>query len=190
MPTVQVSENYGVAGPDNELSITTTTLLSCSAIIFYRQATRMLGLFHYGALTIASPTVQGTILQMMNDLAPDEIVLWPANIVDHGFGGEFVVMERLSVALDNAKVRQFLLNSKAPGATVTQVADRTFPGVSADGALKYGVSRAGKLLSGIDAGRSLSGNLRYYYTGDYDDTKGFGEKITDAARKIYAAQRG
>lgn len=190
MAVVKVSENYGVAGPDNELSVTTTTLLSCSAIIFYRTATRMLGVFHYGSMTISSVTVQNMILQMMNDLAPDEIVLWPANIVDHGYGGEHVAVERIAVGLDNAKVRQFLLNSKAPGATVTQIAGQTFAGVSANGALQFGVSSDGTLLSGINAGRSQVGNLRYYYTGHYNDTNGFGSRINDTAREIYILQRG
>lgn len=68
-------EGEGIAGPMHAVSATTTTLLSCLGIVFRNAATLHAGLYHYGANTLHDPFVQGTIMQMVNDLVPDRIYL-------------------------------------------------------------------------------------------------------------------
>jgi hypothetical protein len=75
MPYYSVIEGEGVAGPLNAVSAETTTLLSCIGIVFHNIAHNVAGLDHYGANTIHQPLTQNTILQMINDLQPDDVYL-------------------------------------------------------------------------------------------------------------------
>ena len=67
----------GVAGTD-QIGAATTVIYSCMGIAFVNRQKRFGGLYHYPSGSIGNANVIGTIRQMANDIAPDEIVLTPA----------------------------------------------------------------------------------------------------------------
>lgn len=179
MVTYRITEDYGVYGPENEVRFRTSTLLSCSAIIMYNSATTILGLFHYGALTLGSTNVQNTIVQMVNDIRPTDMVLWPANI-----SGQFEnERDRMSVKLDNAKVRQFLLNIKGGACSFVQKADETFPGVRANGALVFGGLAGEQAMPDIAVGKTVQGNIAFFFCGNSTASKYSGD-VANAVSRI------
>jgi len=128
MATFKVSEEYGVCSMSNETVIETTTLYSCSAIIMLNAEKECLGLYHYPALSLSAPGVQGAIIKMINDIVPTEIVLWKANPRIEGYtAGQR--RDLMSIRLDNAEVKIFLEARKQETCTLTVVSDRTFSGV-------------------------------------------------------------
>jgi hypothetical protein len=192
MKSYCIVEKYGVSGPTNEVHLGTTTLSSCSAIIMYNATTSMLGLFHYGALSLTGTGVMPMIRQMFNDLQPTQMILWPANVVDQGYGS--VELERQSVLLDNAKVRQFLLLLITTGCTLEQKKDETFPGVRVDsGTLVFeAVSYSAIKVPGdvtLTAGRTQSGNINFYYAPS-DNANEYSNGIDDMARRILDIRMG
>jgi hypothetical protein len=72
-----IKEGVGIAGPSS-IEIGTTTMYSCIGIVFVTRNYRFGGLYHYPACTIFTAPVQATIIQMLNDIGPSDIVLTPA----------------------------------------------------------------------------------------------------------------
>jgi hypothetical protein len=126
--TYRLQEDQGVHGPAAQLQICTTTLLSCSAIIFYNKASDVLGLFHYGSLSLGNPNVNAAIISMINTIKPSEIVLWTAVVPDTYAGHQ---RERTIVRLDNLKVHALLNAQKPAECTLTLENTKNFPGVAA-----------------------------------------------------------
>jgi hypothetical protein len=73
MPYYSLIEGEGVAGPINAVSATTTALLSCMGIVFRNN--NCAGLYHYPALALHEALVQGTILNMINDIQPTQVFI-------------------------------------------------------------------------------------------------------------------
>lgn len=67
----------GIAGPD-AVGAATTVIYSCMGIAFVNRERRFGRLYHYPSCAVQNGNVIGTIRQMANDIAPDEIVLTPA----------------------------------------------------------------------------------------------------------------
>ncbi len=67
----------GIAGPST-VGMATTVTYSCMGIAFVNTALRFGGLYHYPAEALGNANVRGTIVQMSNDIWPDQIVLTPA----------------------------------------------------------------------------------------------------------------
>ena len=183
MPGYRIQENYGLCGPSSQVEINTTTLLSCSAVILFNAQTGMLGLYHYGALSLTGRMVQAVIRQMINDVAPSRIVLWPANVSNSLF---LVSKEReeKSILLDNAKLRTFLDFTKSGPCALEQRADENFPGVKVrDGALSFEpVSGSVTPPANLPEGRTQSGDIWWYHasaTGSQPYAQKDGQAVTD-----------
>lgn len=181
MPKYRIQENYGVCGPSSQIEINTTTLSSCSAIIMFNGGNLQLGLYHYGALSLTGHMVQTVIRQMINDVAPTEIVLWPAHVT-----GNFVTVkrEKKSILLDNAKVRTFLEFTKNSQCSLEQKADATFPGVRVvDAKLTFGgVSAFQEPPAKLSEGRTQYGDIWWYHasaTGSGEYIKKIDQAVTD-----------
>lgn len=169
MPGFRVMEGFGVAGPANELEATTTSLLSCSAIILFNDAARWLGLFHYPALSLAAPGIKAAIRQMINDVQPTKMLLWKAH-VQVAFASE--VRDKKQVELDNVLLLAWLKQTKPAACELAMGPDGNFPGVrSAGGVLHFGLAGMALLsevpgpgtigASGEETRRQV-GNLWFY----------------------------
>ena len=194
----EVTEEFGVCGPENEVAITTTTLSSCSAIIIFNAKTRILGLFHYPGMQLSAPGVQRAIIAMINDITPTQIVLWPANPKSHGYGMSDLDRDKKLVQLDNAKVKTFLELKKPSSCTLEVKSNETFPGVQAVGGKLVFESSSGsvkvpssKTIQESDGGvgRVQRGNIWFYFgsgagSGDYSS------KLQTAASTILEIERG
>ncbi len=194
----EVTEEFGVCGPENEVTIVTTTLSSCSAIILFNANTRILGLYHYPGMQLSAPGVQRAIIAMINDIVPTQIVLWPANPKWHGYGMSDLDMDKKLVQLDNAKVKTFLELKKPSSCTLVVKSNETFPGVQAiagklvfeysSGSVKVPSSATIQESDG-GVGRVQRGNIWFYFgsgagAGDYS------KKLRYAAGTILEIERG
>lgn len=193
MKSYEVTEGYGVCGPAAELEITTTTLLSCSAVILLNKTQRILGLFHYPALALGAPGIQNAMIQMINDIVPGEITLWTANPQVLMGNAD---LEKKIVRLDNAKVKTFLELRKPSACTVTLVTGVTFGGVSSDGtSLEFRGGVTGNIkvpgsttITSAET-RKQSGNI-WFYHGSSGQAGDYGRKVEDAAMRILEIERG
>ena len=72
----------GIAGPST-IGMATTVTYSCMGIAFVNTALRFGGLYHYPAEALGNANVRGTIVQMSNDIWPDQIVLMTSAKPEH-----------------------------------------------------------------------------------------------------------
>lgn len=71
-------QGEGVIVSYKKIGAITTQLYSCMGIVMINPKARRAGLYHYSAETLNKGEVQESIRQMINDLAPERIIVTPA----------------------------------------------------------------------------------------------------------------
>lgn len=162
MPYVSLIEGQGIAGPVQNVSATTTTLLSCIGIIMYNRTTHVAGLYHYGANTIHQPATINALTLMIQDINPDDIFITAPPVRPIGWEPGSTLQDRNDVDL-------FMI-ATAPMGAVQWLADRRRANYVANGnAIQCNVQTTatevdpGTIAWGPGAGgRQISGNLTFY----------------------------
>lgn len=169
MPYYSVKEGEGVAGPLPVVSAGTTGLDSCMGIVFYSSHHRVAGLYHYGANTIKQELTRKTILQMINDLQPDNVYVTAPPVARlserSGMG---------STVADRRAVDKFLTkHAGMAGASVEWMRDQTWSNYGAvdgrfvvnrselaDNETRRTISMATQMPT--PNGRQIGGNTAFY----------------------------
>ncbi|MFC0204957.1 hypothetical protein [Novosphingobium soli] len=73
----------GIVG-GSDVGMRTTQIYTCMGIAFANTRTQRGGLYHYPADCLGNANVVGTIRQMLNDVAPDVVVVTPAMAQGYG----------------------------------------------------------------------------------------------------------
>jgi hypothetical protein len=175
----------GIAGPST-IGLATTQMYTCMGIAMVNRTRRFGGLYHYPANSLGNPNVVGTIQQMANDIAPDEIVLTPAQSM--GFGA--LASKSGSEPDDVEALTKFLggcggtLTVAAPGSTAILTWNGSGPvfNQAPDGLDVVDAGVPDTTRQTMSAGkRDLEGNI-WYYGGD-GETDGVLEQGTKSTKK-------
>ncbi len=77
MHEYELVEGEGISGPFSQVAASTTAMFSCYAFVFDNRQTSIAGMYHYPACALGKPTVQSTIIQMINDIQPQILHVVP-----------------------------------------------------------------------------------------------------------------
>lgn len=86
MPTFFIEMGQGLSGDLGQLTITSGTFYTCSAIVFFNQGTGVGGLYHFPAASTDDDLVLGTLRDMLERIQPTRLLMMKA--LSHGFDND------------------------------------------------------------------------------------------------------
>ena len=86
MKMFMVDQGEGVIGPYGKIAVATSGLYSCMGVVMVNGKTGRAGLYHYPSESMNNFEVQATLIQMITDLSPDQVVITPARTTENGQG--------------------------------------------------------------------------------------------------------